>query len=154
MYAIRSYYVQVIKNEIDRQTPVAVQAYALTWTVPYRVGCMSITTAFAAGFDADFCALGCKPTRSSPYFNSRSRRPHTDFGWRPTMMLAGMRVRDVETLIDRGISADGSNPPGTAYLLSTDDRQSVITSYSIHYTKLYDPQPGSRYRQSQSRGTD
>jgi uncharacterized protein (TIGR03790 family) len=114
---------QDIKSEVDRQTPAAVQAYALTWTVPYRVGCMSITSAFAAGFDADFCALGCKPTRPSPYFNSRSRRPHTDFGWRPTIMLAGTRASDVEALIDRGIEADGSNPAGTAYLLSTNDRQ-------------------------------
>jgi len=114
---------QVLKQEVDRQTPAAVQAYALTWTQPYRVGCMSITTAFAAGFDADFCALGCKPTRRSPYFNSRSRRPYTDFGWRPAIMLAGTQVGDVEALIERGVEADASNPPGTAYLLSTSDRQ-------------------------------
>jgi uncharacterized protein (TIGR03790 family) len=114
---------QTIKREVDINTPASVQAYAITWTEPYRVGCMSITTAFAAGFDADFCALGCKPTRPSPYFNSRSRRPHDDFGWRPTMMLAGENASDVEALIERGIDADASNPPGTAYLLSTDDRQ-------------------------------
>jgi uncharacterized protein (TIGR03790 family) len=114
---------RAIKDEVDRQTPAAVQAYALTWTVPYRVGCMSITTAFAAGFDADFCALGCEPTRQSPYFNSNTRRPYDDFGWRPAIMLAGMQVSDVEALIDRGIAADGSRPAGTAYLLSTSDRQ-------------------------------
>jgi uncharacterized protein (TIGR03790 family) len=84
---------------------------------------MSITTAFAAGFDADFCALGCKPTRRNPYFNSRSRRPYDDFGWRPAILLAGMQASDVEALIERGIRADASNPPGTAYLLSTTDRQ-------------------------------
>ena len=114
---------QVLKNEVDRQTPAAVQAYALTWKVPYRVGCMSITTAFAAGFDADFCALGCEPTRQSPYFNSSSRRPYDDFGWRPAIMLAGTQVSDVEALIDRGVAADASKPTGTAYLLSTSDRQ-------------------------------
>jgi uncharacterized protein (TIGR03790 family) len=114
---------QAIKETVDRQTPATVQAYALTWTVPYRVGCMSITTAFAAGFDADFCALGCKPTRPNPYFNSHSRRPHDDFGWRPAIMLAGMQVSDVEALIDRGVAADASSPPGTAYLLSTADKQ-------------------------------
>jgi hypothetical protein len=58
---------KAIKIEVDRQTPAAVQAYAITWTVPYRVGCMSITTAFAAGFDADFCALGCEPTPPPPH---------------------------------------------------------------------------------------
>jgi len=114
---------RTIKAEVDRQTPATVQAYALTWTVPYRVGCMSITTAFAAGFDADFCALGCKPTRPDPYFNSRSRRPYDDFGWRPAMMLAGTQESDVESLIERGIEADASDPRGTAYLLSTDDTQ-------------------------------
>jgi len=114
---------QRIKAEVDTQTPAAVQAFALAWTAPYRVGCMSITTAFAAGFDADFCALGCKPTRRSPYFNSRSRRPYDDYGWRPAILLAGTQASDVEALIERGIEADASNPPGTAYLLSTRDRQ-------------------------------
>jgi uncharacterized protein (TIGR03790 family) len=114
---------KVLKDEVDRQTPAAVQAYALTWTQPYRVGCMSITTAFAAGFDAEFCALGCKPTRRSPYFNSHSRRPYTDLGWRPAIMLAGTNLSDVEALIERGIEADASSPAGTAYLLSTSDRQ-------------------------------
>ncbi|PSN77175.1 hypothetical protein C8B47_23410, partial [filamentous cyanobacterium CCP4] len=32
---------------VQAQTPDQVQAYALTWAQPYRVGCMSITAAFA-----------------------------------------------------------------------------------------------------------
>src|SRR5690349_15272554 len=32
-----------------RQTRPGVQAYALAWALPYRVGCMSITSAFAFG---------------------------------------------------------------------------------------------------------
>jgi len=111
-----------LKAEVDRHTPAAVQAYALAWTSPYRVGCMSITTAFAAGFDEDFCALGCKPTRESPYFDSRSARPFDDHGWRPAMLLAGDGFEAVRALIDRGIAADGSHPAGSAYLLSTTDR--------------------------------
>ena len=111
-----------LKAEVDRRTPAAVQAYVLTWTSPYRVGCMSITTAFAAGFDEDFCVLGCKPTRASPYFDSSSARPFDDYGWRPAMMLAGSSFDAVRALIDRGIDADGSRPEGSAYLLSTTDR--------------------------------
>lgn len=111
-----------LKTEVDRLTPAAVQAYALTWTSPYRVGCMSITTAFAAGFDEDFCVLGCKPTRASPYFDSDSARPFDDHGWRPAMMLAGNSLDAVKALIERGIAADGSRPEGSAYLLSTTDR--------------------------------
>ena len=108
--------------EIRRQTPPEVQAYALAWTLPYRVGCMSITTAMAAGFDADFCAAGCKPTRESPYFNSQSRRPWDDFKWRPSMLLAGLDLDSVMALIDRGVAADTSHPAGTGYLVSTTDR--------------------------------
>ena len=111
-----------LKAEIDSSTPATVQAYVLTWTVPYRVGCMSITTAFAAGFDEDFCVLGCKPTRTSPYFESESTRPFDDHGWRPTMMLAGNSFEAVRALIDRGVAADGTRPEGSAYLLSTTDR--------------------------------
>ena len=111
-----------LKADIDQRTPASVQAYALSWTAPYRVGCMSITTAFAAGYNEDFCAKGCKPTKASPLFNSSSSRPFSDFGWRPAMMLAGEDLAAVEKLIDRGIAADESRPPGTAYLMSTSDK--------------------------------
>ena len=36
-----------IKAQVDREPPPQVQAYALTWAAPYRVDCMSITSAFA-----------------------------------------------------------------------------------------------------------
>jgi len=111
-----------LKAEVDARTPATVQGYVLTWTSPYRVGCMSITTAFAAGFDEAFCALGCKPTRTSPYYDSNSRQPFTDYRWRPTMMLAGESLDEVKALIDRGVAADGTRPVGTAYLLSTTDK--------------------------------
>lgn len=113
---------RALKAAVDRQTPAAVQAYALTWAAPYRVGCMSITTAFAAGFDGDFCAMGCKPTRTSPYFDSSSTQPFTDLNWRPTIMLAGEDLESVKELIDRGVAADDTHPVGTAYLLSTSDK--------------------------------
>ena len=107
---------------IRQQTPSTVQAYAVAWTVPYRVGCMSITTAIAAGFDADFCAAGCNPTRSSPYFDSQSRRPWNDFNWRPAMLLAGLDLESIQALIDRGVEADGTLPDGTGYLVSSSDQ--------------------------------
>ncbi|MBN9127167.1 MAG: TIGR03790 family protein, partial [Nitrosospira sp.] len=40
-----------IKERIDRNTPAHVQAYAVAWTAPYRVDCMSLTSALAFGFD-------------------------------------------------------------------------------------------------------
>jgi len=113
---------KALKTQLDSQVPASVQAYVLTWTAPYRVGCMSITTAFAAGFDEAFCVQGCKATRVSPYFNSNSQQPFTDLGWRPAMMLAGETFESVKALVDRGVAADSTHPDGTAYLLSTSDR--------------------------------
>jgi uncharacterized protein (TIGR03790 family) len=111
-----------VKAEVETLTPPAVQAYLLTWSAPYRVGCMSITTAFAFGYDPSFCADGCHPTRLSPYFNSASRSPASELQMRPTMMAAGRSFAQIKALIDRGVSADGTYPQGTAYLLSTSDK--------------------------------
>jgi uncharacterized protein (TIGR03790 family) len=111
-----------LRNEIEARTPPGVQAYALTWAQPYRVGCMSITTAFAAGFDEAFCGRKCSLSRRLAYFDSPSIRPHDDFGIRPTMMLAARDLRGAKALVDRGIAADGTHPGGTAYLVRTPDR--------------------------------
>ena len=113
---------------VNARVPASVQAYALAWTQPYRAGCMSITTAFAAGYDEAFCAKGCKATRPSPYYDSDSRRPRDDFGWRPAMLLAGNGYDDVKALIDRGVAADGSRPRGTGYLVSTTDAARNVRS--------------------------
>lgn len=111
-----------IKAEVDRKTPTSVQAFALTWAAPYRVDCMSITSAFAFGFSNAYCSHQCGATKPSPYYNSSSTSPYTDFKIRPTMVLAGLDFSDVKALIDRGIAADDSNPTGTGYLLSTSDK--------------------------------
>lgn len=116
---------QRIWVQVQRQTPENVQAYALTWALPYRVGCMSITSAFATGFDTRYCAAKnskpCGPTQQSPYFDSFSTHPYQDFKLRPTMSLAATSFNDAKALIDRGIASDSSFPEGTAYLLSTSD---------------------------------
>jgi uncharacterized protein (TIGR03790 family) len=110
-----------LKAWADEQALAHVQAYALTWAAPYRVECMSITSAFAFGFDPEFCAEGCKPTRPSPYFNSRARLPYAQLKMRPTMAIAAASFEQARALIDRGVEADGTRPAGTAYFLSTSD---------------------------------
>ncbi len=112
-----------LKAVVDANTPAGIQAYALAWTYPYRVGCMSITTAFAFGYDRAFCARGCKTTRVSPYYNSPTQTPWQTYHLRPAMLLAGKDWKQIKALIDRGLRADGSRPPGAAYLLDTSDRQ-------------------------------
>ncbi len=117
---------KALKAAVDAQTPTSVQAYALTWAAPFRVGCMSITTAFAAGFSPEYCAKGCKLTRPSPYFNSSSKKPYSDYGIRPTMSIAAMNFRSAKELIDRGIASDTTFPKGAAYLLQTSDKNRTV----------------------------
>lgn len=110
-----------VKARVDAATPRGVQAFALTWTRPFRVGCMSVTTAFAFGYDQGHCASGCVPTRPSPYYNSDSRRPYDDHGVRPAMLIAGRDAGEARRLIDRGVASDGTWPEGTGYLVETSD---------------------------------
>jgi len=118
-----------IYQYVKDNTPSHIQFYALAWSQPYKVGCMSITSAFAFGFDEAYCAKGCNSTKQSAYFNSASRRPYHDLGIRPTMMLAGSSVEQVRDMIDRGVEADASYPKGTAYLVSTSDKARNVRSH-------------------------
>jgi uncharacterized protein (TIGR03790 family) len=116
---------QRVQAVLDAKVGADVQAYALAWTLPYRVECMSVTAAFAFGFDpGSYCpgGDGCQPTKPSPYFNSRSHAPFTDFKLRPAMLLAGDNVESAKRLIDRGLRSDESWPEGKAYLMNTSDR--------------------------------
>ncbi|MER0216531.1 MAG: TIGR03790 family protein [Nitrosomonas sp.] len=111
-----------LKAEIDRLTPEHVQAFAVAWTAPYRVECMSLTSALAFGFDKKYCADKCEPTAPSPYFNALGSYPFDDYKMRPAMMLAGTSFTQVKDLIDRGIASDHTFPKGQAYLLNTSDK--------------------------------
>ena len=111
-----------LKAKIDRLTPEHVQAFAVAWTAPYRVECMSLTSALAFGFDKKYCADKCEPTAPSPYFNALGSHPFDDYKMRPAMMLAGTSFAQVKDLIDRGIASDHTFPKGQAYLLSTSDK--------------------------------
>lgn len=119
-----------IKQRIDATIPAHIQAFAVAWTSPYRVGCMSLTSALAFGYDTAYCSTQCSTTRTSPYFNSPSVYPANDHHIRPAMMLAGSSFARIKALIDRGIAADRSFPDGRAYLLTTHDKaRSVRSAY-------------------------
>jgi uncharacterized protein (TIGR03790 family) len=111
-----------LQSEIDRATPAHVQAYAVSWTDPYRVDCMSLTSALAFGFDEGYCSSACGPTKPSRYFNTPGLDPARNYGLRPAMMLAGVNFEQVKALIDRGVAADHSYPEGRAYLVITGDK--------------------------------
>lgn len=110
-----------IRAAVEQQVGRRVQAYALTWARPYRVGCMSITSAFAFGVDARYCAQGCAPTRLNPYYDASTSRPFYDLRVHPTMAIAAVNFQNAKALIDRGVAADGAAPRGTAYFVATDD---------------------------------
>jgi uncharacterized protein (TIGR03790 family) len=131
---------QKIYQQVKKQTPDAVQYYVLAWTQPYKVDCMSVTSAFAFGFDKKYCAKGCKATHRSAYYNSDSERPRDELEVTPTMMLAGSNLKQVYAMIDRGVAADGSSPDATAYLMNTSDkaRNTRVRRYPIILELLSD----------------
>jgi uncharacterized protein (TIGR03790 family) len=111
------------KARLDAQLPARIQATLLTFNQPSRVrgACaMSVTSALALGYDGARCG-GCSRTQASAYFDSESRRPFDDLGWRPSMMLGAASLAEAEALIARGLAADDSHPAGAGWLVRTAD---------------------------------
>ncbi len=119
---------KALKAVVDQKTPSGVEGYALTWAAPYKVDCMSITSAFAFGFNRSFCADDCDQTAVNPYFNQKTIHPFRDLKMRPTMMLAATNFERAKQLIDRGVKSDGTYPQGTAYLMNTMDADRNVRS--------------------------
>jgi uncharacterized protein (TIGR03790 family) len=122
-----------LKGSIDHQLSRRVEAYALTWARPYRVACMSITSAFALGSDQKYCASGCRVTGRNPYYNASTTKPYDDLQVRPAISIAAADFAHAKALIDRGVRADGMAPSGTAYLVTTGDveRDVRATEYPL-----------------------
>jgi uncharacterized protein (TIGR03790 family) len=105
---------------LDR-LPAEVQSLALVWSRPFAVGCMSITTAFAAGYRSAFCEPGCGLTPLNPLFDSDGWLPPDTVGWWPAMLIPTAAPAAARALIERGIAADGTAPKGTVYMVRTQD---------------------------------
>jgi len=103
------------------QLSSSVQSLLLVWSRPYAAECMSITTAVAAGYQSGFCEPGCGHTKLNPLFDTPGWLPADTTGWLPAMLLPSQDEPLAEAVIDRGISADGSRPRGTLYLIATQD---------------------------------
>lgn len=111
-----------IRARVLDRLPAAVQSLALVWSQPYAVGCMSITSAFAAGYRPAFCQPGCAVTPSNPLFDADGWLPADTVGWWPAMLLPSADPALARALIQRGMAADFSAPPGTLYLVRTADQ--------------------------------
>jgi uncharacterized protein (TIGR03790 family) len=103
------------------QLPSSVQSLLLVWSRPYAVECMSITTAVAAGYQPALCEPGCGITARNPLFDTPGWLPADTTGWLPAMLLPSQDEDLARAVIGRGIQSDGSQPPGTLYLIRTQD---------------------------------
>jgi uncharacterized protein (TIGR03790 family) len=110
-----------LRTALLARLPSEVQSLVLIWSRPYAAGCMSITTAVAAGYRADFCEPGCGSTLRNPLFDTPGWLPADTAGWLPAMLLPSADEALARALIERGRKADGSQPKGTVYLVRTDD---------------------------------
>jgi len=118
-----------IQQQLSKHLKKNIKVLLLAWDTPYRVDCMSITSAFTLGFDEKYCShtiqlsRGCHPTALSPYFNASSAKLWQNDDLRLSMMLSGRTFDDAKQLIDRGVTADNSQPKGDGYLVRTRDQQ-------------------------------
>jgi uncharacterized protein (TIGR03790 family) len=110
-----------LRTAMLQTLPSNVQALLLVWSKPYAVECMSVTTAFAAGYRPDFCEPGCGLTTPSPLYDTRDWLPADTIGWLPAMLMPSANESLARELIERGMRADGSAPVGTMYLVRTWD---------------------------------
>jgi uncharacterized protein (TIGR03790 family) len=111
-----------LRKQVLDGLPASVQSLLLVWSTPYAVGCMSITSAFAAGYSPSFCQPGCVRTPPNPLFDTPGWLPVDTVGWWPAMLLPSDDPALAKNLIERGIAADGSAPAGTVYLVRTSDK--------------------------------
>ncbi len=132
---------ELLSSQIQAAMGPGVQALALAWTQPYAVECNAITAAVTLGFAAEVCSQTCAPSRPSVLFNRASARPFTDWGVRPSMLLAGKTSDSAMALIDRGVAADrqlGKRgvPPASVVLVRTSDAARNVRA------AWYPPMPG------------
>jgi uncharacterized protein (TIGR03790 family) len=112
---------QPAREQALRALPTAVQSVLLVWSRPYAVDCMSVTTAFAAGYRPAFCKPGCGRTAPNPLYDSSDWLPADTVGWWPAMLLPTDDMELAQRLIQRGIASARTSPPGTVYLVRTQD---------------------------------
>ncbi len=109
------------RNALIMRLPSSVESLALVWSRPYAVGCMSVTTAMAAGYRPEFCEPGCGVTAENPLYDADDWLPADTVGWWPAMLLPTADAGLAQALIERGLRADHGSTPGTVYLERTAD---------------------------------
>ncbi len=111
-----------LKAQVDMAfMGTGVEVMAITWTKPYAVDNMSVTSAFALGYKAisDTCNdPNSQSGTPNPYsMNMDSTKPFEDLGFRPAMTIPAVMMADAKAIIDKGVMSDDTWPTGTAYLM-------------------------------------
>ncbi len=127
----------VLRRQVLGELPTAVQALLLVWSRPYAVGCMSVTTAFAAGYSPSFCTPGCTRTTASPLFDSDGWLPADTLGWFPAMLLPSDDETLAREVIRRGIESDVTAPTGILYLVRTSDTSRNVRAATYGRVALF-----------------
>jgi uncharacterized protein (TIGR03790 family) len=127
---------RAIRGRLIDDLPSKVQSLVLVWSRPYAVGCMSVTSAVAAGYRDEFCKPGCGSTTPNPLFNVDGWLPADTVGWWPAMLLPSDDWGLAESLIRRGIESDSTSPPGTLYLIRTHDPARNVRAATYPYVGL------------------
>ncbi len=114
---------RTLADRIDAAAGDRIEAFAVTWSRPWRVGAgMGMTSALALGYDARYVAATiCNMTAIVPYHASASTRPYEDFGMRPAMVVGGADARSARAVIDRGALAQQTMPAGEGFFIRTSD---------------------------------
>jgi uncharacterized protein (TIGR03790 family) len=113
-----------LKAQVDASVGPNIQALVLSWSQPFRISSTnySITSAFTFGIDLSYInANSCGSMPANTLYDSTSTKPYTDLKIRPTMMLAGTSLANVEAVIDRAVLADRTLPTGDGWFVRTGD---------------------------------
>jgi uncharacterized protein (TIGR03790 family) len=113
-----------MKAKVDASISPNIQALVLSWTQPFRISATnySITSAFTFGIDHNYInANSCGSMPANPLYDSTSIKPYKDLKIRPTMMLAGTSLANVEAMIDKAVLADRTLPTGDGWFVRTPD---------------------------------
>jgi uncharacterized protein (TIGR03790 family) len=116
-----------LKTQVDAAlASTGVQALAITWTKPFAVDNMSVTSAFAMGYRTigDTCTDPNSQFASpNPYaMKPHSTSPFTDLAFRPAMTIPATSLDEAKAIIDKGVASDDTWPKGSAYLMNTSDQ--------------------------------